>query len=160
MSRDHDLERDPRLQAALRHAPDADQNAPPLLRARILAAAHRRAGSLAQQGERRRAWWRLDFDTSPWRLGGAGTAAAAVLAATVLWVGRDEQPQAPDLRPRAGDTRHRDAAPAEAVTAREAEPARPRDSASDTATPRRPQSAPAAATICGAERAGAASASP
>lgn len=87
---------DPHLQAALRHAPDADLRVPPLVRARIIAAAQRSADAarLSQP------WWRrFSGDWVPWRMGGAGTAAAALLAATVLWVGRDEQPAAPDLRP-------------------------------------------------------------
>lgn len=88
--------RDPHLQAALRHAPDTDVGVPPLVRARIVAAARRSA----EEAQRRRPWWRrLGSAGMPWRMGGAGTAAAAVLAATVLWVGRDEQPAAPDLRP-------------------------------------------------------------
>lgn len=87
---------DPHLQAALRHAPDADLGVPPLVRARIIAAAQRSADAarLSQP------WWRrFSGDWAPWRMGGAGTAAAALLAATVLWVGRDEQPAGPDLRP-------------------------------------------------------------
>jgi hypothetical protein len=96
MSRDEEPGRDPHLQAALRHAPDGQVSVPPLLRARIVAAAQRSAEASRQQ----RPWWRrLDAGWNPWRMGGAGTAAAAVLAATVLWVGRDEQPVAPDPRP-------------------------------------------------------------
>lgn len=95
MSGSEEPGRDPHLQAALRHAPDGEAGVPPLLRARIVAAAQRSADA----SRRRRPWWRrLDAGWSPWRMGGAGTAAAAVLAATVLWVGRDEQPAAPELR--------------------------------------------------------------
>jgi hypothetical protein len=87
---------DAHLRAALRHAPDASTGAPPLLRARIVAAAHRSADA-----SRRAQPWHQRLTqglSAPWRMGGAGTLAAALLAATVLWVGRDEQPAAPSSR--------------------------------------------------------------
>jgi len=82
---------DPHLEAALRHAPDTDAAVPPLVRARVVAAARRSA----EASRARQPWWRrwAAAGTPAWRMGGAGTAVAAVLAATVLWVGRDEWPQ-------------------------------------------------------------------
>lgn len=112
--RNGDLQRDPHLEAALRHAPDAGLRAPPLLSARIIAAAQRSA----DEAKRRQPWWRrLDAWLTPARLGGAGTAAAAVLAATVLWVGRDEQPTTPDLRPAPSAERAAPAEPGQRATA-------------------------------------------
>jgi hypothetical protein len=77
-----DIDRDEHLCAALRHAPDADVRPGELTKARVLAAARR---ATQTQTPPRRWWW-----APRW---GLGTAFAALLAATVLWVGRDDLPQ-------------------------------------------------------------------
>ena len=88
-----DMERDAHLAAALRHAPDADIQPPALVRARIVAQAlrHAEAARPHEPWARRAGTWL----SAPWRLGGAGTLAAAVLASAVLWVGREQEPVTP-----------------------------------------------------------------
>ncbi|MBI5717479.1 MAG: hypothetical protein HZC37_07310 [Burkholderiales bacterium] len=115
---------------------------PPLLRARILAEA-RRGTEMARA---QRPWWRrIDAAWTPWRMGGAGTAAAAVLAATVLWVGRDEQPAAPDLRPAPqSPAERRSASPGVTAPATAPRPA-PAPAAPALSSPAAPQASEAAA---------------
>jgi hypothetical protein len=79
---------DEHLLAALRHAPDAHALPDELLSARILAAGR-------QAAARSRPWWQRWLGSgSAYAWGGAGSLAAALLAATVLYVGRDEVPKA------------------------------------------------------------------
>ena len=84
------IEPDPHLQAALRHAPDAQLAAPAELSAQILAAAHRSAAEAPRQPVTAPSGWRL---WAWWRQPQASAAMATVLLAGVvglLW--RDEQP--------------------------------------------------------------------
>ncbi|MED5620752.1 hypothetical protein [Ideonella sp. BN130291] len=89
---------DPRLQSALRHAPDHDTEPPPGINAAILRAARASLGAAP--------WWRraLDRLTSPaWASGTAGVM-VAVLAGLLWW---DQEPPAPVVarapeRPAAG----------------------------------------------------------
>lgn len=81
------LPRDDHLQRALRHAPDRDLKAPPLLSAAILAAARR----AAEPARARRPGWRA-WLAAPWA--GAGTVSAVLLVSGVLWVQRDALPPA------------------------------------------------------------------
>lgn len=86
------IEPDPHLQAALRHAPDAQLAAPAELSAQILAAAHRSAAEAPRQPLTAPTGWRLRL-WARWRQPQASAAMATVLLAGVvglLW--RDEQP--------------------------------------------------------------------
>ena len=83
---------DPHLQAALRHAPDAQLTAPAELSAQILAAAHRSTHEAPRQPLAAPTGWNLRLLTW-WRQPQASAAMATVLLAGVvglLW--RDEQP--------------------------------------------------------------------
>jgi hypothetical protein len=88
---------DPHLQAALRHAPDAERSAPPELSAQILAAAHRsaqqRPATAAPAAARPglSAWWAV------WTRPGPRTALATLLMAGfvgLLWRGETPGPAA------------------------------------------------------------------
>lgn len=90
-----DLRPDPRLRAALRHAPDADLQAPAELGARIRAAAR-----AAVEGDRPPHWWRRLWPSTPLRLGTSGAFASLLLAGVIglLWRG-EPPPAAVDPRP-------------------------------------------------------------
>ncbi len=76
-----DIERDPHLSAALRHAPDAGLAAPADISAQILAAAHRAAAERPAAARSKIAM--------PWRLGASGAFASVALAGVIglLWRG-------------------------------------------------------------------------
>jgi hypothetical protein len=136
----NDIERDEHLRAALRHAPDADARPGELVKASILAAARR---AVDEPGRRPQAprWW------SPrW---GLGASFAALLAATVLWVGREELPD-----------EARDAVPARTQGAAPAQPAAPAATPPAQAQPTAPVAAPAAPAAVRAEAKAAATPAP
>lgn len=90
---------DEHLRAALRHAPDADQQAPPDVSAQILAAAHRaaaepvpRPSAPTPRTSRWAPWWR----GHPLRLGASGALASVALAGvlTLVWQGGAPGPAA------------------------------------------------------------------
>jgi hypothetical protein len=75
---------DPRLVAALRHAPDADLQAPPEVTARVMAAA--RAAVAPARPRAFPAWPR------PWALGASGALASVLMAGFVAVLWRGEPP--------------------------------------------------------------------
>lgn len=87
---------DAHLRQALRHAPDADVQAPGELSAQILAAAH---GAAADGTPRptavRRPWWRWG---ATWRLGTSGALASVLMAGVIglLWRGEPPGPSRED----------------------------------------------------------------
>lgn len=88
-----DVERDERLRAALRHAPDAALAAPPDLSAQILAAAHRAAAERAPaHAPPKRPWWAFP---TPRHLGASGAFATVLLAGVLglLWRGQQPGPE-------------------------------------------------------------------
>jgi hypothetical protein len=140
---------DPHLQAALRHAPDADRAAPPALSAQILAAAHRSAAQQAAPaaaGDTRpgfRAWWNRQW--TAWTSAGPRAALATLLMAGfvgLLWRGETPGPAVDGT------------SPIPTVSAPPAPPAPPQQSAA--ATPNAvSQSLPASPTAPAAARAAA-----
>jgi hypothetical protein len=78
---------DAHLRAALCHAPDQHERAPPLISARILAAARQ-----AAPPARARPGWLPRWLAAPWA--GAGSLAALLLVSGVLWLQRDALPPA------------------------------------------------------------------
>lgn len=120
-----DGDRDPRLSAALRHAPDQDQRPPPALDAAIAAAARAalRPTPVAPHVWVRLRAWLAALGTPPpaW----AGGAAAVVVAALTLRLWVDEPlppPVVAESAPAAKDVQ----APAPATAATQAPPAPPR----------------------------------
>lgn len=88
-----DMEPDEHLRAALRHAPDAQLQAPHDVSAQILAAAHRAAAEKpTAPAPARRPWWAFG---SPRRLGASGAFATVLLAGVLglLWRGQQPGPQ-------------------------------------------------------------------
>lgn len=81
----HELPPDPRLRAALRHAPDADLQAPPQLRTRLLAAAREAVAPKTP-------WWQRWLSPSP--LGASGAFATLLLAGVIGLLWRGEPPSA------------------------------------------------------------------
>lgn len=81
-----DLPRDERLQAALRHAPDAQATPPVHLSAQILAAAHRAASEAPRRARR------VGLFGTPWRLGASGAFAMVALAGVLGLLWRGEPP--------------------------------------------------------------------
>lgn len=101
-----DMTPDPRLRAALRHAPDTDLQAPPQLRAQLLAAARDAVRPKTR-------WWQRWLLPSP--LGASGAFATLLLAGFITLLWRGEPPPAV-VEP---------AAPAVAAAAPEPTPAPP-----------------------------------
>jgi hypothetical protein len=142
---------DPHLQAALRHAPDADLAAPPALSAQILAAAHRSATQQAAPGAEGgarpgfRAWWPRHW--TAWTSAGPRAALATLLMAGfvgLLWRGETPGPAVDGAAP----TRMAAAPPAGADVGAAAESTAVPAAASATpsvAPARTPDAAPATA---------------
>jgi hypothetical protein len=80
-----DVPPDPRLRAALRHAPDADLQAPPRLRTQLLAAARDAVAPKTR-------WWQRWLSPSP--LGASGAFATLLLAGVIGLLWRGEPPPA------------------------------------------------------------------
>ena len=125
---------DAHLRQALRHAPDADVQAPSELSAQILAAAHRAAADRPARAAASRRWWPWG---ASWRLGASGALASVLMAGVIglLWRGEPPGPARED--------------PAAAAAAPSAAPAAPGSAAamvaetSQQATPKaRVRSAP------------------
>lgn len=89
----HDADRDAWLREALRHAPDAELQAPPALREAILREAEAKARTPARQAPRRAPprWW--DRLAQP----AAGAALASVMLATVIGLIWFADPLPPDV---------------------------------------------------------------
>lgn len=122
----NDLPRDEHLQAALRHAPDAQAVPPPHLSAQILAAAHRAAAEAPPQRRRR------GFFGTPWRLGASGAFATVALAGVLGLLWRDERPGPASEAPAAVPA----AAPVPAAPPRVDDAAQKRESAAREAAAR------------------------
>lgn len=85
---------DPRLQAALRHAPDAGLQAPEALRERIVGAARAAlAAERAAQPPMRR-WWQRLWPAGPIGLGASGAFATLALGGLIALLWRGEPPPA------------------------------------------------------------------
>lgn len=87
---------DAHLRQALRHAPDADVQAPSELSAQILAAAHRAAADRpARAAAASRHWWPWG---ATWRLGASGAFASVLMAGVIglLWRGEPPGPAGED----------------------------------------------------------------
>ncbi len=80
---------DPHLRAALRHAPDADLQAPAAIGERLRAAAR-----AAVAADRPAPWWRALWPTTPLRLGASGAFASVLLAGVIGLLWRGEPPPA------------------------------------------------------------------
>jgi hypothetical protein len=122
-----DAERDARLLAALRHAPDAGVEPPPSLSTRILAQAQAATRTRAARPWRER-WGQVFAPRAPWAAA-FGTIAVATLVG-VLWSGRepppleDTAPPVPANAPAVLEKSKADpAAPANTVAPAPAEPA-------------------------------------
>jgi hypothetical protein len=122
-----DAERDARLLAALRHAPDAGVEPPPSLSTRILAQAQAATRTRAARPWRER-WGQVFAPRAPWAAA-FGTLAVATLVG-VLWSGRepapleDTAPPVPANAPAVLEKSKADpAAPANTVAPAPAEPA-------------------------------------
>lgn len=85
---------DPRLQAALRHAPDAGLQAPEALREHIVGAA--RAALSAERAARpaQRRWWQRLWPAGPIGLGASGAFATLALGGLIALLWRGEPPPA------------------------------------------------------------------
>lgn len=123
MSQDRDLPRDEHLRVALRHAPDADMQAPPDIRERLLAEARRAvAPATATQPA---PWWRRWLPARGWLPQGAFASLLIAGLVTVLW--QDEEVPAPTVDSRAPAVASETPAPAASAapavaTARAPEP--------------------------------------
>lgn len=80
---------DAHLRQALRHAPDADLQAPGELSAQILAAAHRAAADGPPRAAARRPWWPWG---ATWQLGASGALASVLMAGVIGLLWRGEAP--------------------------------------------------------------------
>lgn len=118
-----DMPPDEHLRAALRHAPDAQLQAPHDVSAQILAAAHRAAAEKPPApAPARRPWWAFG---SPRRLGASGAFATVLLAGVLglLWRGQQPGPQTEAANEAAAPLA--EAMPAAAPAAPAAQPAEP-----------------------------------
>ncbi len=88
----NDIDRDARLLAALRHAPDADLAPPSHLGAQIVAAAHRASAEVASPAPPRRGGWLGGPFGRPWSLGASGALATFALAGVLGLLWRGERP--------------------------------------------------------------------
>lgn len=132
-----DMPHDEHLRTALRHAPDAQLQAPRDVSAQILAAAHRAAAERRPTpAPARRPWWAFG---SPRRLGASGAFATVLLAGVVglLWRGQQPGPETELAREAAAPVAAEPAPAAAAMPAAEPAPtAAPPAPPPKTAAPR------------------------
>ncbi len=136
MSRERDLPPDEHLRAALRHAPDAELQAPAELRERLLAEARRAVQPVAPPPAQ--PWWRRRLPAAGWLPQGALASLLVAGLVTLLWQ-REELP-APTVEPSAPAVAADAAAPAAAPAL---EPSAPVPLAKAKAPPRATLPAPA-----------------
>jgi hypothetical protein len=113
MNAGDELKPDPRLLAALRHAPDADAQAPPEVTARVMAAARAAVA---------RPRWRFAWPR-PWALGASGAFASVVMAGFIALLWRGEPPAELAVAPAPAAAPLPAAPPAAAAPPASAEPA-------------------------------------
>lgn len=119
MSTERDLPPDEHLRAALRHAPDADLQAPPQLRERLLAEARRAVRPAAAPAAE--PWWRRWFPAGGWLPQGALASLLVAGLVTLLW--QHEEVPAPTVESRAPAVAADSAAPAAAPAPEASAPA-------------------------------------
>ncbi len=85
---------DPHLRAALRHAPDADLQAPPALREAVVAAARAALAADRAAAVPKKRWWQALWSATPMGLGASGAFATLALGGLIalLWRGEPVPP--------------------------------------------------------------------